>query len=132
MRTLLTTLACLLYLTSSAQSLTSEQIHQLADEHFYEGMNTLKEFLALPNIGKVSDNIDLNVDWCIQEFEKLDFETQVLTQEGVKHVFVKKILDEKLPTLLFYLQVDGQSVDSPETRLKCPQAVHLFVDKRVG
>ncbi|MEM7513843.1 MAG: M20/M25/M40 family metallo-hydrolase, partial [Bacteroidota bacterium] len=120
MRTLLTTLACLLFLTSSAQSLTSDQIHQLADEHFYEGMNTLKEFLALPNIGKVPDNIDLNVDWCIQEFEKLDFETQILTQEGVKHVFVKKILDEKLPTLLFYLQIDGQPVDSSAWHQESP------------
>ncbi|MBS9464044.1 M20/M25/M40 family metallo-hydrolase [Flagellimonas sp. 389] len=101
----------LVFSTSFGQGLKAEKIHQFADEYFVEGMFTLKEFLQLPNIGSNSDNIDLNLAWCENVFKALDFETELLTSKGVKHLLAEKAYLKKSPTILFYLQIDGQPVD---------------------
>lgn len=96
------------------QSLSREEINQLADDNFLEGINTLRGFLQLPNYGRNPKDIDLNANWCDQAFQDLGFETRFLIEAGVKHVLAKKTFDEDAPTILFYLQIDGQPVDSSE------------------
>ncbi len=105
---------------SFGQSLKREHIHQLADEYFVEGMFTLKEFLQLPNIGSNPDNIDLNLSWCENAFKALDFKTKLLTSDEVKHLFAEKVYHKKAPTVLFYLQMDGQPVDALKWEQKNP------------
>lgn len=114
MRLMLTLTLTLIYSIASAQSLKKEKIDQLADENFLEGLSTLRDFLKIPNYGRVVQNIDLNVAWCQREFESIGFETEVLMSAGIKHVLAQKIYRKKAPTILFYLQIDGQPVDSSE------------------
>lgn len=94
------------------QALERERIGQLADDYFLEGVTTLKDFLTIPNFGRKTTDIDQNVAWCEQAFQAIDFETEVLISEGVKHVLAQKTFKKKAPTILFYLQIDGQPVDS--------------------
>nr|WP_299173254.1 M20/M25/M40 family metallo-hydrolase [uncultured Allomuricauda sp.] len=107
-------------LTISGQSLEKEEIRQLADEYFLEGMFTLKEFLKLPNLGSNPDNIDLNLKWCENTFQALNFETEILVSEGTQHLFAQKTVKKNAPTVLFYLQIDGQPVDSTKWHQKSP------------
>ena len=104
----------------AAQTLKKEQIHRFADDHFLDGVLTLNEFLKLPNIGSDPDNIDLNLSWCQKTFDGLDFETELLISNGVKHLFAQKAYHKKAPTVLFYLQIDGQPVDSSKWDQKDP------------
>ncbi|SNY94865.1 M20/M25/M40 family metallo-hydrolase [Flagellimonas pacifica] len=113
-------LISLMFSMSFGQSLKREKIHQFADEYFVEGMFTLKEFLQLPNIGSNPDNIDLNLSWCENAFKALDFKIELLTSEGVKHLLAEKAYRKKAPTVLFYLQIDGQPVDSSKWNQKDP------------
>ncbi len=113
-------LSCLVFAMGFGQRLKREKIHQLADGYFVEGMLTLREFLQLPNIGSNPDNIDLNLAWCEKAFQTLDFETEQLVSEGTKHLFAQKIHKKKAPTILFYLQIDGQPVDSTKWHQKNP------------
>lgn len=114
MRTALIFGLCLTFTASFSQSLKKETIDRMADENFLEGINTLREFLALPNYGGNTDNIDLNASWCERKFKALDFETEVLFSKGVKHLLAERTYRKNAPFILFYLQIDGQPVDSTE------------------
>nr|WP_299071875.1 M20/M25/M40 family metallo-hydrolase [uncultured Allomuricauda sp.] len=117
------TLAFLLFLTAisiSGQSLKKERIHELADEYFIDGLSTLRDFLRLPNYGKTTDNINKNLAWCQTNFQALDFETDVLISNGVKHLFAERKFKRAKRTILFYLQIDGQPVDSSQWKQKSP------------
>ena len=120
MRIVLLFVAGLISLGIQAQGIEKAKIDKLADAYFLTGIEKLKDFLRLPNYGGNPDNIDLNVKWCLEEFQSLGFHTQLLTQEGVKHVFASRTYSENSPTILFYLQVDGQPVDFSEWLQESP------------
>jgi acetylornithine deacetylase/succinyl-diaminopimelate desuccinylase-like protein len=112
MRIKLTFVLGLIVFSSLGQNLKKEEINKLADAHFVEGVNTLRDFLALSNLGSVPSDIDQNLKWCEHEFGSLDFKTSVLISDSVKYLLAERILDQNLPTVLVYLQIDGQPVDA--------------------
>lgn len=112
MRIFATIVLCLVLFPSFGQSLEKEEINKLADTYLVDGVNTLRNFLALSNLGSIPSDIDQNVKWCEEEFGSLDFKTKVLVSDGVKYLFAERILDQTLPTVLVYLQIDGLPVDA--------------------
>lgn len=120
MRTLLVCLACLVLSICTGQHLSKVEIDQLANSSFQKGITTLREFLALPNYGGNQQNVDQNADWCIEMFRNVGFETEILMSSGVKHVLAQKIFDIRKSTILFYLQIDGQPVDSAKWHQESP------------
>lgn len=111
MRIKLTFVLGLIVFSSFGQTLKKEEINKLADAHFVEGVNMLKDFLALSNLGSVPSDIAQNLKWCEQEFGSLDFKTSVLISDSIKYLLAERISDQNLPTVLVYLQIDGQPVD---------------------
>ena len=105
-------MACLFFEISFGQALEKERIEKLSDQYFVDGLITLRDFLTLPNFGRKPADIDQNVAWCEQAFQDIDYETEVLISKGIKHVLAQKTFKKKAPTILFYLQIDGQPVDS--------------------
>lgn len=114
MRWIATLALALLFIRSFGQVVDQDRIEAWADDSFLEGIATLREFLMLPNYGGVQSHIDQNLAWCESAFEALQFETTVLVSAGVKHLFAERTYRPGAPTILFYLQVDGQPVDSSE------------------
>lgn len=53
MRIVLTIVLSVILFSSFAQSLKKEKIQKLVDEYFVEGLTTLKDFLSLPNFGRI-------------------------------------------------------------------------------
>ncbi|MDW3195842.1 MAG: hypothetical protein R8G66_25940 [Cytophagales bacterium] len=102
------------------QTLSRKDITTLADQHLIPGINTLRDFLTIPNYGLNQDHINQNLDWCKREFEQLDFQTETLISEGVKHLFAFREFKKGAPTLLFYLQIDGQPVDTSKWDQESP------------
>jgi acetylornithine deacetylase/succinyl-diaminopimelate desuccinylase-like protein len=111
MKKVISFLVFLIVSNGFGQSLNRDNIQQFADEYFVESVFTLNEFLQLPNIGSNHDNIEQNLKWCINALKALNFDTSILTSEGVNHLLAEKVYDLKSPTILFYLQIDGQPVD---------------------
>ena len=111
MKKVISFLVFLIVSNGFGQSLNRDNIQQFADEYFVESVFTLNEFLQLPNIGSNHDNIEQNLKWCINALKALNFDTAILTSEGVNHLLAEKVYDLKSPTILFYLQIDGQPVD---------------------
>ncbi|MDY7394667.1 M20/M25/M40 family metallo-hydrolase [Aureibaculum sp. 2210JD6-5] len=97
---------------SFGQSLTKEQIKRSAEQKFPEAIVKLKRFLEIPNDGHFPAQTEANLAHCNAIFKKLDFNTQTITTDGVPILFAEKMFHKKAKTVLFYLQIDGQPVDT--------------------
>ena len=91
----------------------------------YEGklkpaLEELKDFIAIPNDALVPDDISKNIDWLEVKFKERGFKTEVLQTEGQPLFFAElaKIKNEK--TILFYMHLDGQSVDNSKWNQEDP------------
>lgn len=71
----------------------------------------LKSFVSIPNDAINFEDIDRNIVWLENAFEKRGFDTSRLSSENLDVLYASKQLNERLPTLLFYMHLDGQSVD---------------------
>jgi len=75
-------------------------------------LKLLVDFLSIPNNALNPSHIDKNNEWLEQQFENLGFFTETLATESLPLLFAEKITDISKPTVLFYMHVDGQPVDS--------------------
>jgi acetylornithine deacetylase/succinyl-diaminopimelate desuccinylase-like protein len=100
------TIFCLLPLLSFGQNkaYASEQA----------ALNMLPEFctfLSLPCDANKPAELEANIQWCEKQFGQRDFAVQRLPTAGLEVLLAEYFIHEKLPTVLFYVQVDGQPVD---------------------
>ncbi|MAC05124.1 MAG: acetylornithine deacetylase [Balneola sp.] len=76
-------------------------------EHF----ELLQEFLSIPNDANYPEQITENINWLSDKFNELEFNTAILETEALPLFFAEKLINENLPTVLFYMHFDGQPVD---------------------
>ena len=75
-------------------------------------LEELKDFIAIPNDALVPDDIIKNIDWLSQKFKQRGFKTQVLKTEGQPLFFAELPKVKNAKTILFYMHLDGHSVDN--------------------
>lgn len=97
---------------SIGQELDQNLILRFARQQVTPALFELKEFLAIPNLSRNKQHQQNNVEWCVVAFAKRGFKTQVLSSGDSPFVFAERHFKKGAPTLLFYLQIDGQPVDS--------------------
>ncbi len=105
---------------SSAQKLSSKKINAAAEEKIPTAIFDLMSFLKLENDGHFENEIEQNLRWCDSVFLDLKFKTQVIKSEGAPLLFAEKKVNKNLKTILFYLQIDGQPVDSTKWNQQNP------------
>ena len=104
----LTLLLCfLLSFYIKAQTNLEDQINSKV----FTSLTELKSFVSIPNDALNKEDINRNLDWLKNAFEKRGFTTRKLPSENLALFFASLQVNEKLPTLLFYMHFDGQSVD---------------------
>lgn len=74
-------------------------------------INELREFVAIPNDALNPDDIESNLIWLRNKFNKRGFNTTILDTEGLPLFFAALPMDDSKPTILFYMHLDGQSID---------------------
>ena len=74
-------------------------------------LTELRNFVAIPNNGLNKADILKNIDWLKAAFQRRKFNTRILPTQGNPLFFAEKKIDPDLPTLLFYMHLDGQPVD---------------------
>ena len=94
------------------QKLSAEEIVLFSKEKFPEAIAKLSSFLQLPNDGHIPAQVADNLEGCEVLFRALDFDTQVINTEGAPLLFAQKNFRPQAKTVLFYLQIDGQAVDT--------------------
>ncbi len=72
----------------------------------------LKELVSIPNNGLSRTDIQKNIDWLSTAFGNRGFQTKSLENKGNPLLFAEKTIDKNLPTVLFYMHLDGQPVDA--------------------
>lgn len=77
-----------------------------------ESIELLKELLAIPNDAHYPEEIEKNIIWCEKAFTERAFTTRRILSAGVPLLLAEyQNSHQKVPTVLVYLQVDGQPVD---------------------
>jgi len=94
-----------------AQTLTRKQIQEDASQHLESAITDLREFVLLPNDAHYPEQTRQNLNWCVKAMESRRFSVQVLYSDSVPYVFAQHISNTKLPTILIYMQADGQPVN---------------------
>lgn len=121
-------LFCILTLSSSLTfgQLNREQMRTAAVTEMRTSLIEFRQYLSIPNNGKVAGDIDANVLWTEEALKDRGFKTKILTEGGVKHVFAEGKQDPKKKTVLVYFQVDGQPVDSSQWNQESPYIPELM------
>jgi acetylornithine deacetylase/succinyl-diaminopimelate desuccinylase-like protein len=102
----------LIGLTADSQSLSKKNIQDAARTKLPEALKNLSLFLEQPNDGHFPEQVETNLAWCKSLFEKLAFEVTRIPTKGAPLLFAEKKVNGSTKTVLFYLQIDGQPVDT--------------------
>ena len=94
-------------ITNAASAQSPEDIKS----HVRHSIDELKQFVALPNDALNADDIDSNLIWLRDKFNQRGFNTSILETENLPLFFAALPMDDTKPTVLFYMHLDGQSVD---------------------
>ncbi|TFV97684.1 M20/M25/M40 family metallo-hydrolase [Algoriphagus kandeliae] len=92
--------------------LNKKTIQELSRQELKESLERFSEFLKIPNNGRIPEDIQANLAWSQAYLEELGYSTQVLSSNQIPHLFASKKEDSNKKTVLVYMQIDGQPVDS--------------------
>ncbi len=92
--------------------ISEAKIKQAADEKLFDAILNLQQFLRLKNDGNYTDQIEKNRKWCDSVFTSLNFKTSQISTDGPPLLYAEKVFHKNAKSVLFYLQIDGQPVDS--------------------
>ena len=84
----------------------------MSRKHTLKSFPELYELLSIPNDANNPEDIDKNVTWIEQAFANRKFKTTRLDTETVPLILAERLFDKADKTVLVYLQVDGQPVDT--------------------
>ena len=105
-------LVVLSIVSSYAQKLHKQDLDELALKYAKESFSELHEFYSLPNDANYPAQIEPNVKWCERAFEKRGFKTQRIATPTVPLLLATREYPKAERTVLVYLQIDGQPVDT--------------------
>jgi acetylornithine deacetylase/succinyl-diaminopimelate desuccinylase-like protein len=111
--------------TSFAQ-LSRAEIISSSEKELRSSLIQFQEYLSIPNNGKVPADIAANLEWTKIALEKRGFKSQILTSNNIPHLFAQGTMDPKKKTILVYMQVDGQPVDSSAWNQESPYIPELM------
>ncbi len=74
-------------------------------------IDELREFVRIPNDALDHANINRNLTWLTKKFNQRGFNSSILPTSGESLFFAALPMDDAKPTILFYMHLDGQSVD---------------------
>lgn len=100
------------FINVTAQKLHKQDLDQLSLQYAKASFEELKEFFSLPNDANYPEQIEPNVKWCEAAFAKRGFKTQRLETETVPLLLASREYPKAKRTVLIYLQIDGQPVDT--------------------
>ena len=103
-----------------SQLITKDQIEKFAIDQDQKLFQEFYDFLSLPNDANIPDQLTANIEWCERSFKKRGFKTQRLKTDRLPLILAEKRFNRNYPTVLFYVQVDGQPVDPTKWFQKDP------------
>ncbi|MDH5599609.1 MAG: M20/M25/M40 family metallo-hydrolase, partial [Cyclobacteriaceae bacterium] len=97
-----------------------DQLFSLSENEWNYSTSLLRELLAIPNDASYEEHVAQNVDWCTKAFTKLGFDIHLLSTDKVPLLLAERKVKKAKKTVLFYLQIDGQPVDTSHWQQESP------------
>ena len=94
------------------QKLNRDQLDETARKYTTSSFPLLKELLSIPNDAFYPADIEKNVQWCEQAFTQRGFSNTRIETETVPLLLAERKHSNAKKTVLVYLQIDGQPVDT--------------------
>ncbi len=88
-------------------------------------INELRDFVSIPNDALEHADINRNITWLTKKFSERGFNSTVLPTDGESLFFAALPMEDSKPTILFYMHLDGQSVDPTKWDQPNPYTVTL-------
>jgi acetylornithine deacetylase/succinyl-diaminopimelate desuccinylase-like protein len=119
MKKILFTTCCLVCFIGSAQdeAQLKGQVRQ--------AINELRSFVKIPNDALEHADINRNLTWLEKNFNARGFNSSILPTDGESLFFASFPMEDSKPTILFYMHLDGQSVDPSKWNQPNPYEVVL-------
>lgn len=111
-RKIVLTLIMLSVVFSYSQKLHKQNLDELSLKYAKESFQELYEFYSIPNDANYPEQIEPNVKWCENAFSKRGFKTKRLETSTVPLLLATREYPKAKRTVLVYLQIDGQPVDT--------------------
>lgn len=108
----LVSLIILLPVLTRAQQISQKKLQYLSEKHAVASFPLLKELLSIPNDAFYPEEIGKNVKWCEQAFGDRNFTTTRIETKAAPLLLAERKNNGAKKTVLVYLQVDGQPVDT--------------------
>ncbi len=89
-------------------------LNKLSKNQLPAALSELRTFLAIPNDAVNASDMQKNIEWLTDAFQKRKFETKVLSTKGIPLFFAERNFKNAERTILFYMHFDGQPVDPSE------------------
>lgn len=96
----------------TAEPLDPARIRAAVEGSRAASIELFREFLSLPNDARNPADIENLVAWTEQAFQQRGFDTERLVTAGNPSLIATRLVDSENPTVLVYLQADGQPVDA--------------------
>ena len=97
---------------ASAQYIKDIDLDKLTLSYAKASFSEFRELLAIPNDAHFPDDLEKNLIWCEDAFSKRGFETERLTTSVAPLLLANRNYPNAKRTVLVYLQIDGQPVDT--------------------
>ena len=105
-------LLLLLLIFNFHNNIISQRIYQeISKKEGQKSLTLFKEFLSIPNDARNKENIFKNIIWSTDKLNSYGFKTKSLKTSSLPLIVASKITNEELPTIAFYMHLDGQAVD---------------------
>ena len=87
-------------------------LDKIALDQAYASFDKLHELLSIPNDAHSPKDIEKNINWAKNEFEKRGFKLKILETPTIPLLLAERKIDKaNAKTMLAYLQFDGQPTD---------------------
>lgn len=103
-----------------AQKKKGNNEEELIAKHAVASFRDLYNLLSIPNDAHFPVDIEKNIKWCEGAFAKRGFTTSRLETSTVPLLLAERKMKKAKKTVLIYLQIDGQPVDSSKWNQESP------------
>jgi acetylornithine deacetylase/succinyl-diaminopimelate desuccinylase-like protein len=104
------------------QRYDQEKLDELAEKYTKQSFPELIDLLSVPNDANFPDDLEKNVQWCEKAFKSRDFKTTRIATAVAPLLLAERKGKKADKTVLIYLQIDGQPVDTTRWFQKSPYA----------
>jgi len=95
-----------------AQNFSEQNILELSRKQMPTVIKQFRELLSIPNDANYPDHVKANVQWMENAFKERGFTIKSLATDGPEILLASRSGENAIKTVLFYLQIDGQPVDT--------------------